>query len=136
MNEQNPNRIVFWIVRDTFDKQFRTIFGNDLTIRRAEVLAYREYANGTGYFDEGYSPNIISGDPSTLDITGPGDVLKYRLGSIIWDARIELMKSNGLAADPTAIPNPDFQEVDDVEYETKGDKWSFNVEVGIWEQVR
>ncbi len=124
---------VFWIVRDTTDNVLTARLGETVRITRAEVIAYTEYSDGTGYFKDGYSPNNISGNPADLDISGPDDVLKYRLGSIIWDARIELAKANGLAADPNAMPSADIQEVDDIEYGIKGTKWIFDAEIGIWQ---
>lgn len=130
---ETKRKPVFWIVRDTTDNMFTVRFGEQVRIRRPEVIAYTGYSDGTGHFQEGYNPNNISGNPADLVITGPDDVLKYRLGSIIWDARIELVKTSGLAADPNAMPSPDIQEVDDIEYGTKGTKWSFNAEIGIWQ---
>ncbi len=133
MTETNQ-KPVFWIVRDTFDNVLAPRFGETLTgLRRHEVIAYIEYSDGIGHFKYGYGPNNISGNPSDLDIDGPDDVLKYRLGSIIWDARIELAKANGLAADPNAMPSPDIQELGDVEYGVKGTKWTFNAEIGRWQ---
>ncbi len=124
---------VFWIVRDTTDNVLTARSGETVRITRAEVIAYTGYSDGAGHFQEGYNPNNISGNPADLVITGPDDVLKYRLGSIIWDARIELAKASGLAADPNAMPSADIQEVDDIEYGTKGTKWTFDAEIGIWQ---
>lgn len=131
MNTRKP---IFWIVRDTIDNVLEARFGKSVTLRRVESLAFIGYDDNTGHFQEGYSPNLISGNPEDLDISGPEDVLKCRLGSIIWDARLEYAKSSGQAANPDFFVSPDIQEADDVEYGIKGTKWTLNHDANIWEQ--
>jgi len=130
MNTRKP---VFWIVHDTTDNTLYPKFGETVRLRRVEKLAFTNYDDNTGHFHEGYSPNLLSGNPADLDITGPLDVLKYRLGSIIWDARIDYAKSTGQSANPDFFIGSDIEEVDDVEYGIKGHKWALNYDANIWE---
>lgn len=127
MSRNNP--IVFWVIRNTETDSVTTLHGEKVTLGQYDVPVYLEYADNSGYFEEGYDPNTFCNSEAPR-----------RLGEVIFDSRIEKVRCEKRCADPEAEPTADIcanlrrdiQEVDEPEYELKGNLWSFNPEYGIW----
>lgn len=139
MTQQHPKPISFWLLRNTKTNDLFAQFGDQARLTADDVLVYTEYEDGTGYFQEGYNPNTICVEP--YDLPEPNMPLPYRVGSAIFNARIEKVKQDKRCADPDAEPSPhicanlswDIQESD--EDTPRGDLWSFAAEAGIWSLI-
>ncbi len=140
MTQQHPKTISFWLLRNTKTNDLFAQFGQETHLTGNDVLVYTEYQDGTGYFQEGYSPNTICVEPYLLP--EPNFPLPYRVGSAIFNARIEKVKLEKRCADPEAEPDANvcvvdrsIQEVDEPEFTIKGDLWAFIAEQGLWSNI-
>jgi hypothetical protein len=148
MTEQTAKQIAFWLVLETEKNSLTVQYEGTLTgVGITQVPVYREYVDGTGYFEEGYDPNTMCYDPrKDTDVwdkyfnEDPNSRGLIPLGEVIFECRIEQVKKENRCADPEAEPSAnicanlprDIQEADDDEYELKGDLWSFDPETGRW----